>query len=145
MALDPNYRRNVLAGATSLTVTIFRKEEHMLRSSLGGVALLVLALVLLAAPPVEAQAPRANEPASAAAAAAKVDLNTATGEELESLPGVGPRTAELIIEYRKQSDGFQKIEELMNVRGIGEKTFLRLRSLITVTPIKARQSNASSR
>ena len=117
----------------------------MLRSSLGGVALFVLALVMLAAPPVEAQALRANEPASAAAATAKVDLNAATGEELESLPGVGPRTAELIIEYRKQHDGFQKIEEFMNVRGIGEKTFLRLRSLITVTPIKARQSNASSR
>ncbi len=116
----------------------------MLRSSLGGVALFVLALVMLAAPPAEAQAPRANEPASAAAAA-KVDLNTATGEELESLPRVGPRTAELIIQYREQHDGFEKIEELMNVRGIGETTFLRLRSLITVTPIKARQSNASSR
>ena len=100
----------------------------MLRSSLGGVALFVLALLMLAAPPVEAQARRANEPASAAAAAAKVDLNTATGKELESLPGVGPRTAELIIEYREQHDGFQKIEELMNVRGIGERTFLRLRS-----------------
>lgn len=115
----------------------------MLRTNLGGVALFVLALVMLAAPPVEAQAPRASEPASAAAA--KVDLNTATGEELESLPGVGPRTAELIIEYREQHDGFEKIEELMNVRGIGETTFLRLRSLITATPIKARQSNASSR
>ena len=114
----------------------------MLRSSLGGVALFVLALLMLAAPPVEAQARRANEPASAAA---KVDLNTATGEELESLPRVGPRTAELIIQYREQHDGFEKIEELMNVRGIGETTFLRLRSLITVTPIKARQSNASAR
>ncbi len=116
----------------------------MLRNSLGGVALFVLALIMLVAPAVEAQAPRANEPASAAAAAAKVDLNTATGEELESLPGVGPRTAELIIDYREQHDGFEKIEELMNVRGIGERTFLRLRSLITVTPIKARESNASS-
>ncbi len=115
----------------------------MLRSSLGGGALFVLALVMLAAPPREAQAPRANEPASAAAA--KVDLNTATGAELESLPRVGPRTAELIIQYREQHDGFEKIEELMNVRGIGETTFLRLRSLITVTPIKARQSNASPR
>ncbi len=114
----------------------------MLRSRLGGVAVFVLALLMLAAPPVEAQARRANEPASAAA---KVDLNTATGEELESLPRVGPRTAELIIQYREQHDGFEKIEELMNVRGIGETTFLRLRSLITVTPIKARQSNASSR
>ena len=116
----------------------------MLRSNLGGVAVFVLALLMLAAPSVEAQAPRANEPVSAVAAAAKVDLNTATGEELESLPGVGPRTAELIIEYREQHDGFEKIEELMNVRGIGERTFLRLRSLITVTPIKARESNASS-
>ena len=63
---------------------------------------------------------------------ATIDLNTADGPALESLPGVGPRTAELIIEYRTEVGGFKKVEELMNVRGIGEATFLRIRELVRV-------------
>ncbi len=61
-----------------------------------------------------------------------VELNTATASELRTLPGVGERTAERIIEYREEHGGFEKIEDLMNVRGIGEKTFLRLRPLVRV-------------
>ena len=61
-----------------------------------------------------------------------MELNTATASELRTLPGVGERTAERIIEYREEHGGFEKIEDLMNVRGIGEKTFLRLRPLIRV-------------
>lgn len=61
-----------------------------------------------------------------------VELNTATASELRTLPGVGERTAERILEYREEHGGFEKIEDLMNVRGIGEKTFLRLRPLIRV-------------
>lgn len=61
-----------------------------------------------------------------------VELNTATAPELRTLPGVGERTAERIIEYREEHGGFEKIEDLMNVRGIGEKTFLRLRPLVRV-------------
>ena len=60
----------------------------------------------------------------------RVDLNTATAAELEALPGIGPRTAELIIEYREEQGPFTKVEDLMNIRGIGERTFLRLRPLI---------------
>lgn len=63
----------------------------------------------------------------------RVDLNQADQAELETLPGVGPRTAELIIEYRDDNGRFQKIEDLMNVRGIGERTFLRLRDLVRVS------------
>lgn len=73
-----------------------------------------------------------------AAVVAPVDINAAGVEELETLPGVGPRTAQLIVEYRDESGGFTKIEELMNVRGIGEKTFLRLRALVTVGTRKGR-------
>ena len=62
----------------------------------------------------------------------RVELNTANKAALETLPGIGPRTAELIIEYRGRNGGFQKIEDLMNVRGIGERTFLRLRELVRV-------------
>ena len=68
--------------------------------------------------------------------AAVVNLNTATATDLEALPGVGPKTAARIVEYRQKSGSFKKIEELMNVKGIGEKSFLKLKHLITVTPTK---------
>ncbi len=61
-----------------------------------------------------------------------IDVNTATAEQLQTLPGVGPRTAERIIEYRRDNGGFKKVEDLMNVRGIGERSFLELRPLVTV-------------
>ena len=68
----------------------------------------------------------------AAESADLVELNSADKAALESLPGIGPRTAELIIEYRAKNGGFEKVEDLMNVRGIGERTFLRLRELVRI-------------
>ena len=75
------------------------------------------------------QAPKADTPAKPAA---MVNLNTATAAELEQLPGVGAKTAALIVEYRQKKGPFKKIEELMNVQGIGEKSFLKLRAQLTV-------------
>jgi competence protein ComEA len=63
-----------------------------------------------------------------------VNLNTATIQQLEALPGIGPRTAARIIEYREKHGPFKKVEELMNVQGVGEKSFLRIRSQLTVSP-----------
>ena len=65
-----------------------------------------------------------------------VNLNTATQAELEKLPGVGPATAKQILEYRQKNGGFKKVEELMNIKGIGEKSFLKLKPLVTVAPPK---------
>jgi competence protein ComEA len=71
-------------------------------------------------------------PAAPEKAAAVVNLNTASATELESLPGIGAKTAERIVEYRQKNGAFKKIEDLMNVKGIGEKSFLKLKARLTV-------------
>jgi competence protein ComEA len=94
-------------------------------------ALLALAVAVGSA---RAQEPRTTPPAAQSAQA--LNLNTATAAQLEALPGIGKATADRIVEYRQKSGGFKKIEDLMNVRGIGEKSFLKLKPLITVAPAK---------
>jgi competence protein ComEA len=90
-----------------------------------------IAALALSAPIASAQekAPAAKPPA---AATAPVNLNTATAEQLATIPGVGPKMAERIIDYRQKNGGFKKVEDLMNVSGVGEKSFLKLKPLITV-------------
>ena len=62
----------------------------------------------------------------------KVNLNTATLEQLEMLPRIGTKTAQSIIEYRTQNGLFEKAEDLIKVRGIGEKTVEELHDFITL-------------
>lgn len=62
----------------------------------------------------------------------KININTASQEELDSLPGIGESTALKIIKYRKENGKFSKIEDLKNVSGIGEAKFNQLKDLITV-------------
>jgi competence protein ComEA len=63
---------------------------------------------------------------------ALVNLNTATGEQLETLPGVGPSTAAAIIAHRDQHGPFTSIDQLVDVRGIGEAKLEQLRDLVSV-------------
>jgi competence protein ComEA len=61
-----------------------------------------------------------------------VNLNTASLEELDTLPGIGPAIAQRIINYRESYGNFKAIEEIVNVSGIGEVTFTKIKHLITV-------------
>lgn len=69
---------------------------------------------------------------SAPAQGNRVNLNTATAADLDALPGIGPALAERILAYRQQHGGFRKVEQLLDVAGIGPKTFEELRDLVTV-------------
>jgi competence protein ComEA len=84
--------------------------------------LLAITLLAVTAPAVAAQDTRAAKPA-AASVGEPVNVNTATVAQLEALPGVGQRVAERIVDYRTKNGPFKKVEDLMLVPGIGEKTF----------------------
>ncbi len=62
----------------------------------------------------------------------RVDINHADVMELSKLPGVGEQVAKRIVAYREENGPFEKAEELMNVRGIGEKSFLKLQPHVTL-------------
>ena len=99
-------------------------------------SLFVFAIVSLLAVAPHATAQTVNRTSAkaspAAAAGGVVNLNTASASDLEALPGIGAKTAARIVEYRQKNGPFKKIEELMNVRGVGEKNFLKLKPQISV-------------
>ena len=96
--------------------------------------LAVIAVIMQGAIPAAAQQPSPVKPVRpAATATAPLNINTATQAQLELLPGVGAKAAERILEYREKNGKFKKVEDLMNVKGIGEKSFLKLKPLLTVT------------
>ena len=62
----------------------------------------------------------------------KIDINVATAAQLDALPGVGPATSKAIVSYRSRKGPFAKIDDLMNVPGIGPAKFAAMRDLVTV-------------
>lgn len=69
---------------------------------------------------------------TAPAATAKINLNTATLEQLDSLPGIGPALAQRILDYRNEKGGFKSVEELKEVRGIGDTLYSDIKDLVVV-------------
>ena len=93
----------------------------MRRALAHGLALLaILALVL------------ATSPALSATSADRININKATAAELQALPGIGPAKAQAIVDFRTANGPFKKVDDLVNVRGIGQKTLEKLRPLVTV-------------
>ena len=93
----------------------------------------------------------ADQAKSAPRAAAKppstaiVNLNTASASDFEGLPGIGAKMAARIVEYRQKNGPFKKIEELMNVQGVGEKNFLKLKPQLSTAPAKADHDRPNQR
>ena len=80
--------------------------------------------------------------ASKPAPAGRINVNTASVEQFATLPGVGQKLAARIVEYRQKSGSFKAVQELMNVKGIGEKNFVKLEAHLT-TGEAAPRSGAS--
>ena len=85
-----------------------------------------------ATPPTTSATPPATASPSAGVPGALVDLNTATEADLDTLPGIGPVTAQAILDWRAEHGGFTSVDELLEVSGIGEVTLEELRPLVTV-------------
>ena len=84
--------------------------------------LVAAALAALSPSPSRPAPPAAAKPAPAG----KVNINTATAEQLTALPGIGAKLAARIVEHRQKSGAFKSVQELMNVKGVGEKNFAKL-------------------
>ena len=93
---------------------------------LGTVLILTLAALILS--PATARGASHEPPASTE----KVNINTAGVDELVALPGIGKAYAERIVEYRQKNGPFKRVEDILNVRGIGEKTFERIKDRLTL-------------
>ena len=76
-------------------------------------------------------------------AAAALDLNTATKDDLVALSGIGPAKAQAILDYRAQHGGFKSVDELKSVKGIGAKQFEKLRAEISVASASTRPAARS--
>jgi len=87
-----------------------------------GVAL-ALACLVCAGPVLAAAKP---------APTGKVNVNTATVEQLTTLPGVGPKLATRIVEHRQKEGAFHSVQDLLNVKGIGEKNLARIQGYVSV-------------
>ena len=80
---------------------------------------------------VPAVSPQPSAGLSTPSDGARININTATSQELQTLRGIGPAMAQRIIEYRQTSGRFSTVDDLTNVKGIGEKTLEKIRDSIT--------------
>jgi len=96
----------------------------------GAFVLAVAATVLAAGATVVAAAPSSE--GKAARADVVVDVNTASEKDLQSVPGIGPALAKRIVEFRDEHGAFERVDDLLKVRGIGEKSLVKLRPHLTV-------------
>ena len=119
-----------------------KKEEEMTKL---GMLFLGIFMVTVVAMCIPAHAGQDTDSKTKPAGELLVDINTASAEDLAQLPGVGDKVAERIVNYREKNGRFQKVEEIMNVRGIGEKTFVKLRDHLVVKSGSKKSSSSKKK
>jgi len=114
--------------AHDLTANLFEGSEAELAPGSGNaIVVSPSSAVLLSDQPSTAAAPKRLHQGS-------LDVNRATEQDFDALPGIGPKLAERIMEYRQSVGAFRSLDELRAVKGIGNKKFERIRPLVTVSP-----------
>ncbi len=96
--------------------------------------LMVFAAVAVGASLTPGFSAQSSQSRSDASSELRIDLNTASATELARLPGIGKTVAARIVSFRKENGRFQRKEEIMNVKGIGEKIFTRIKANLFVAP-----------
>ena len=99
-----------------------------MRKNLTWALILCLGISLAMVPPTA----MAQKNSTQLSTSEKVNLNTATVDELQTIPGIGPAMAKRVVEYRTKAGKFTKIEDILNVKGIGEKLFQKMKDRLTV-------------
>jgi len=89
-------------------------------------------LVILAMAAASTVSLGAAEKQAAAGGDRLVNINTADAAQLNTLPRIGPKMAQRILDFRKSNGNFKRVQDLMKVKGIGEKVFAKLQPLITI-------------
>jgi len=97
--------------------------KRLKSKTMATIVLSTFAVMCLLLSPVQAASKASNQ---------KININTASATELQQLPRIGEKVAQRIIDFREEHGNFQKIEEIMKVKGIGERMFANLKELITV-------------
>src|SRR5216684_681296 len=73
-----------------------------------------------------------------------ININTANSEELQQVPGIGPATADKILQMRKSYGAFKSVDDLLSIRGLGKKRLEKMRKYLTVSKIRASKQPAKS-
>ena len=104
-----------------------------MKTKIHRVVAVALTLAVLASGGIVAAAEKAAAPAPA-----RVNINTASAEQLAALPGIGARLAGRIVEYRQKQGAFKSTQELLNVKGVGEKNFQKIQGQLSVADAQPR-------
>ena len=135
MNLPPNSRvQDAIAAAGGITEDANVENLNLAAQLDDGSQVVVPAVSRAASPADTGSAPASTEQPQGESVAQIVNINTASQTELETLPGVGPVTAQKIIAYRQENGAFSTIEEIQKVSGIGPATFEKMKHLLSVEP-----------
>lgn len=124
--------QDVLAQAGGALSNAETRPLNLARKLNDGEQLYVPTVGEVAPTPAPAAVPAKSGASSTKAPIGKININTASVEELDALPGIGPALGQRIVDYRTQNGSFGTIEDLKKVRGIGDKSFEEIKGLITV-------------